>query len=410
MKTKTPSVATNLVNAVISHVRNNKDPLIATPFSVSNANPFAARPAPQFSGGGAGIPLESEPSESILLVGLDWGASKTSLKASFVGSEELVIDECIPTVVGYAKAGLVSGVLPDDATTLFGREALTHRRHLHLTSPTLDSAASADFARHIRARLKKVSASEIRAVIAVPSTFDGIARENVRNAIAEHLDCVILLPQPFLAALGYRDESRLLDADYRDPMRHSIFIDLGAASTSLCLVQGYYPTADEQTTIPFGGNHLDQLLRAAILENHPDAELSPITIRHLKEQHSFVGPVDSPIMAEVAVAGKIRSLDLSAEINSACNELLTRVHKALKTLLASIPSDAVCDLLQNIILTGGGSRIKNIAAELELLLTAEGYDGAHAQTVGDASKHLVALGAIKAARQARDHQWLQVSR
>ena len=410
MNTKTPSVATNLVNAVLSHVRNNKDPLIATPFSVSSANPFAARPAPQFTGGGADIPAESDSSESILLVGLDWGASKTSLKASFLGSDELVIDECIPTVVGYAKAGIVSGVLPDDGTAFFGREALTHRRHLHLTSPTLESAASADFARHLRSRLKAVCASETRAVIAVPSTFDGVARENVRTAIAEHLDCVILLPQPFLAALGYRDESRLLDADYSDPMRHSIFIDLGAASTSICLVQGYYPTPEEQTTITFGGNHIDEFLRAAILENHPDAELSPITIRHLKEQHSFVGSVASPVMAEVAVSGKIRSLDLTAEINSACTELLTRVCDALKTLLASVPSDAVSELLQNIILTGGGSRIKNIAPELECLLAAEGYDGAQAQSVGDASKHLVALGALKAARQARDHQWLQVSR
>jgi rod shape-determining protein MreB len=410
VNTKNTSVATNIVNAVLSHVRNNKDPLIATPFSISTANPFAARPAPQFTDGGADPALDTESGESILLVGLDWGASKTCIKASFVGSEELVIDECIPTVVGYAKAGNVSGVLPDDATTLFGREALTHRRHLHLTSPTLDSAASADFARHIRSRLKAIPAAEIRAVIAVPAMFDGVARENVRTAIAEHLDCVILLPQPFLAAVGYRDESRLLDADYCDPMRQSILIDLGASASSICLALGYYPTAEEQTMFPFGGNHVDDLLRAAILENHPEAELSPITVRHLKEQHSFVGEVDSPVMAEVAVAGKIRTLDITAEINAACTELLTRTFDALKTLLGSIPSDAVSEVLQNVILSGGGSRIKNIGPEFERLLTAEGYDGAQALAVGEDSKHLVAMGALKAARQARDHQWLQVSR
>jgi rod shape-determining protein MreB len=410
VNSKPPTLANHIVNAVLSHVRNNKDPLIATPFKASEIERRSDLAKLKFSGDDSTPYFEPDTGESILHVGLDWGASKTCLKASFANRDELVLDECIPTVLGYAKDGIVEGVLPDDATTLFGRDALTYRRHLHLAYPTLNSASSADFARNLRSRLAGISASEVRTVIAAPATLDPVARENIRHSIARHFHSVIILPQPFLAALGYRDESRLLDSDYADPVRNSILIDIGAANTSLCLVQGYYPTADEQMTITFGGNDVDESLRSAILDNHPYAELSPISIRHLKETHAFAGVAKDPVLAEVVIAGKTRALDLTAELASATNELLSRVFESLKALIAVAPSDSVPDLLQNIILTGGGSRIKNIASDLQTRLASEGYANPRVQTVGDAYKHLAAAGALKAARQARDHHWQQVAK
>jgi rod shape-determining protein MreB and related proteins len=404
-----PTVANNIVNAVLSHVRNNKDPLLATPFAAPK-NPFAVEtPTHEFSGGGADLPLATECEPSILLVGLDWGASKTCIKAAVADSDELIVDECIPTVLGYAKDGIIDGVLPDNATTLFGREALTHRRHLHLTCPTINSPAAADFARYLRSRLDSVPHAQIHAVIAVPATFDAVLRNDLRQTISEHFQSAIFLPQSYLAAIGYRDESRLLDPDYIDPVRNSIFIDIGASTTNLCLVQGYYPTAEEQLTLNFGGQNIDELLRAAILENYPDAELSPITLRHIKEQHAFVGAATGPLHVDIVIAGKTRTLDLSSEISGACNELLIRLVDSLKTLLMTVDSDATTDLLQNIILTGGGSRIKNIAPELQSLLASEAFADPTVQTVGSAFKDLTATGALKAARQAREHHWVQVT-
>ena len=410
MNTNPPTVANHIINAVLSHVRNNKDPLITTPFQAPEAPERRANsPALQFSSGNTTPPFDPEDNSSILHVGLDWGASKTCIKASFANSDELVLDECIPTVLGYAKDGIIEGVLPNNATTLFGREALTFRRHLHLTHPTLNSASSADFARHLRSRLAMIAASEVRIVIAAPATFDATVRDNIRHTIAEHFQSVIILPQPFLSALGFRDESRLLDADYVDPVRNSIFIDIGAANTSLCLVQGYYPTADEQVTIEFGGNNVDELLRQAILDNYPDAELSPITIRHLKERYAFAGAAEASVMAEVVIAGKTRTLDITSEISFAMGELLDRIVASLKTLITSAESDTIPELLRSIIMTGGGSRIKNIDAELQRLLASDGYADPQAQAVGHAYKDLAAAGALKSARQARDHHWQQVT-
>jgi rod shape-determining protein MreB len=409
VKTKTPTVASNIVNAVLSHVRNNKDALLVTQHG--NRNPFVLEnPAAQSSDGEIGQAFGSADDTSTLLVGLDWGASKTCIKAAYAGSSELVIDETIPTILGYAKDGILDGVLPENATTLFGHEALTHRRHLDLTCPTLDSAASADFARHLRSRLQITPATQVRAVIAVPATFDGVLRDNLRHTLARHFQSMILLPQPYLAALGYRDESRVIDPDYVDPARCSIFIDLGASAINLCLVQGYYPTAEEQLTVDFGGNHFDQLFREALLRNHSNAELSPITVRLLKEKHACAGDHEKPIYADVILAGQRTTLDITQEVATVCDQLLTRLAGAIKTLLMHAAADDVPELLQNIILTGGGSRIRLIDNELARVLANE-FDGQTLVTLaGESYKHAVAIGALKAARQAREHHWQQVTR
>jgi rod shape-determining protein MreB len=412
VNTNPPTVANHIVNAVLSHVRNNKDPLLSTAFVDEGANRRPQRAIPERNGGEQPPAFSPNADTSVLHVGLDWGASKTSIKASFAGSSDLLIEETIPTVVGFAKEGILDGVLPNNATSLFGHEALTHRRHLHLTQPAIDSASAAEFARHLRSRINLSGDTEIRAVIGVPASADPALRDNIRRNLSEHFQSVILLPQPFLAALGYRDESRLAEPDYVDPIRNSIFIDLGASATNLCLVQGYYPTADEQITLNFGGNTVDDLLRSAILGNYPEAELSPITIRLLKEKHSFVGDSGTPINVDVIIGGRPRTLDLTSEIKSACSELLTRTVEALKQLLGRCE----CELGGaeksefGIVLTGGGSRIKNFGSEIQRILLAERFADLHLASAGENYKHLVAIGALKAARQAREHQWQQVTR
>lgn len=407
--TQTPSVANHIISAVLTHVRSNKDSLVETNFASRSRQPSRGD-APTF---------DPNADTSVLHVGLDWGATKTVLKASFAGSTELVIDQSIPTVVGIAKAGLVEGILPNNATTLFGHEALAHRRHLHLTNPSLDSAAATEFARHLRAQIDGLNLpreTEVRAVIAAPAGIEATQRDEIRRNLCEHFQSVILLPAPFLAALGHRDESRLTNADYSDPARNSIFVDLGASATTLCLVQGYYPAAEDQLTLDFGGNHIDQLLRAAILEEHPDAELSPITVRLLKEKHACVGEGAASVCVNIIVAGKPTTLDLTREITTACGELLTRVHAAIKDLFKRTECeilDASKPQLPEIILTGGVSGIKNFAEELRRALLAEGYANPRVSVAMENSRSvsgLVAVGALKAARQAREHHWQQVTR
>ncbi len=358
-------------------------------------------------------PAEKATEKSVLFLGFDWGTNKSCLKAAYAGKPETAIDQIVPTVVGYAKDGIVDGLLPDNATVLFGKQALQHRLHLNLVQPMVDGvvkdvASARDFAKHLRSLIDVPAGTEIRAVIGVPANADSTARENVRQGVSGLFDRVLLVPEPFLAALGFRDETRLSGSDYVDPVRNSLFVDIGGGTTDVCLVQGYYPTADDQISLAFAGDKVDALFYDAVRKTYPDCELSPIKVRELKEQHSFVGKADAPVIVSVMVNGKVRKLDITEQLGNACAELLNVIFGTVKDLIARTSSDSVGELLQNIIITGGGSRIRGLDTELQRLLAEEGYEQPCVRLAGERYKEFVALGALKAARGARDNQWQQV--
>jgi rod shape-determining protein MreB len=351
--------------------------------------------------------------KTTLFLGFDWGTNKSCLKAAYSGQPGLAFDEIVPTIVGYAKDGIVEGLLPGNANVLYGQKALQHRLHLNLVQPMVDGVVkelpvARDFARHLRSLIGTPTGTEIRAVIGVPANADSAARENVRQCVAGLFDRVLLVPEPFLAALGFRDESKLDDSTYVDPVRNSLFVDIGGGTTDVCMVQGFYPTADDQISLAYAGDKVDGIFYEGIRKTYPDCELSPIKIRELKEQFSYVGKAPGPIIATVMVNGKSRKLDLTEQLGNACGEMLSVILATVKELISRASSDSVGELLQNIILTGGGSRIRGIDVELQRLLAEEGYEQPCVRLAGDRFREFVALGALKAARQARENQWQQV--
>src|SRR5690606_20445947 len=92
-------------------------------------------------------------------------------------------------------------------------------------------------------------------------------------------------------------------------------------------------------------------------------------------------------------------------IGRACNQLLERIYPALTTLIARASSDSVEQLLQNIVITGGGSCIRGLDTVLQQRLAADGFENPKVRIAGQDFKRFVALGALKAARSAREDQW-----
>ena len=74
-------------------------------------------------------------------------------------------------------------------------------------------------------------------------------------------------------------------------------------------------------------------------------------------------------------------------------------------MIARASSDSVVALLQNIIVTGGGSQIKGIDAMLQKKLTDDGFESPKVRLAGVDYKRYVAIGALKAAQSARENQW-----
>src|SRR5690606_846534 len=121
---------------------------------------------------------------------------------------------------------------------------------------------------------------------------------------------VLLIPEPFLAALGYRDDARLGQPGYIDPVVNSLFIDIGGGTSDLCLVQVYFPTSDDQISIPFAGDAVDLLMHQDLNRTYPNNGLSRHKVREIKEAHSYVGPSRKPIDVKVVLGGKAHTLEL----------------------------------------------------------------------------------------------------
>jgi rod shape-determining protein MreB and related proteins len=150
---------------------------------------------------------------------------------------------------------------------------------------------------------------------------------------------------------------------------------------------------------------IDQLLHEELNRTYPNNGLSRLTVRELKEAYGYVGASRKPLDVKVVIGGKGRTLELGDAIGRACNVLIDRIYPALTTLIERASSDSVVTLLQNIIVTGGGSQIRGIDAVLQKKLADDGYESPKVRLAGHDYQRYVALGALKAARAARENQW-----
>lgn len=358
----------------------------------------------------AAAPRPTTTKAKTVLVGFDLGTNKSCVLAGAPGSTDITVSKVVPTVVGYVKDGIVDGIIAGNAKLLFGEDALRNMLHARLVAPVAEGVitepdAARDFLSHIRALVDPTGTAEIRAVVGIPANASAQAREDIRRCVYGIFDRVLLIPEPFLAALGFRDDSRVGQPNYLDPVVNSLFIDIGGGTSDLCLVQGGFPSPDDQISIPFAGDAIDELLHNELNRVYPNNRLSRHKVREIKEANSYVGPSRRPLEVKVIIAGKAHTLELADAIGNACNALIEKIYPTLTRLIGRAPSDSVVTLLQNIVITGGGSQIKGIDAVLQKKLADDGYEAPKVKLAGHDFKRYVAIGALKAARAARDNQW-----
>lgn len=358
---------------------------------------------------------ESKPSSkandgSIMLVGLDLGTNTSFILAGSQESNDFETSKLLSSVVGYVGDGIIQGILPSEDRLFFGDEALENKIHLKLVWPLKDGiigdvAAAKDYIKHLRSLVDPSGAKEIRAVIGMPANTTKESRETLRAVVTGVFERVLLIPEPFLAALGNREDSRLNEKDYVDPVQNSLFVDIGAGTTDLCLVQGYFPKPSDQLSFPVAGDTIDEMIQNELEQVYPDIRLTHLQIREIKEKHSYVGRSRRPIDEKVIVAGKSQTIEVADAVGNSCNFLLNKIFNSIRELIGRASPDSVAQLMQNILITGGGSRIKGIDTELQNMLVEDGFESPKVKTVGVDYKRFVGVGAMKAARAARDNQW-----
>ena len=349
-----------------------------------------------------------------MYVGLDLGTllSCVVTKLTKPGSDD-VPGELIPTVVGYPEDGILAGILPGNSSMLHGEEAMANQLHLRLVHPLSDGVvqdvdATKSFLNYLREKIDPERKREVLCVVGIPAEADAEAKENLKKAATGAFDGVLFIPEPFLAALGMRDEEQVGNPDYQDPVSNSLFVDIGAGTTDFCIVQGYFPKPEDLMSIPFAGNEVDVILDQAIREAYPEVEVPLSMIRDFKESYSYVGESESGVRVKVPVEGKPRKIEVGKQVGGACNQLLEEVFETIKKVIAVASPESVFSLLQNIVLTGGGSRIRNIDQELQRLLLDDGYEDPEVRISAREVKPFVAIGAMKVAKAAREDQWVRL--
>jgi len=357
--------------------------------------------------------IETDNVSPVMYLGLDLGTLNSCIlskhgKTNSNESEGILV----PTVVGYPEEGILAGILPGNAKMLHGEEALANELHLRLVHPLNDGViqdvdATRSFLSYLREKIDPERKHLVHCVIGLPAGADADAKSNLEKASEGAFEGILFIPEPFLAALGMRDESKLDDPDYKDPVGNSLFVDIGAGTTDFCIVQGYFPKPEDLLSIPYAGNEVDVSLDKAIREAYPEVDVPLSMVRKFKETYSYVGEIESGARVKVPVEGKPRKIEIGKQVGEACNQLLDEVFSSIKEIIAVASPQSVFAMLQNIILTGGGSRIRNFDQELQRMLADDGYEDPEVRVSSREIRPFVAIGALKVAKAAREDQWIK---
>jgi rod shape-determining protein MreB len=303
-----------------------------------------------------------EENNETLCVGIDLGTSRSSISAS--NGERHVIDSYVGWPVDMVARKLVK------KSVLVGREALDNRSMLDLRRPLergvikdgseKDEEAVQELLRYlislIGLKQKSKNRSKVRAVVGVPAEAFRISKQRLRSAMGGIADNVMLVSEPFAVAYGL------------EALLHAMIIDIGAGTADFCVMQGRYPTEEDQRTLPNAGDWIDEQLAKLIRERHPEAQFSVHMIRDWKEKYSFVGEPKNRVIVTVPAKGKAAELDITDEMRTACESILPPICETMIDLLTRVEPEYQEKVRNNIIVAGGSSLISGLSEALEKAL------------------------------------------
>jgi rod shape-determining protein MreB len=201
---------------------------------------------------------------------------------------------------------------------------------------------------------------KVFAVVGVPAEALRVSKQHLRNAVAGMADSLMIVSEPFAVAYGM------------DSLLHTMIIDIGAGTTDFCVMNGRYPTEEDQRTLTNAGDAVDEHLATLVRNKLPDGRFSIYMVRDWKEKGSFVGETKGPVVVKVPVHGKPTELDITSEMRRACESLLGPISETMLDLLSRVEPEYQEDVRRNVILAGGGSQIPGLAAALEKTLDEMG--------------------------------------
>ena len=333
----------------------------------------------------------------ILSVGIDLGTSQSAIATS--ADARHVVDSYVGWPVDMVAKKVVK------KPVLIGADALDNRSLLDLHRPLeqglikegseKDIAAVKEILGHlIGLATEGDKEKKTRAVVGVPAETLRVNKQQLRQVMRGMVDALIIVSEPFAVAYGI------------EALLHTMIIDVGAGTTDFCVMKGRYPTEEDQRTLTKAGDSVDDLLAKLIDERHPEVQFSIHMVRGWKERFGFVGEPPERALVSAPVRGRSQQVDITDAMRAACESLLAPFTETMYDLLAAVEPEYQEKVRQNVMLSGRGSGIRGLAAELEKALAEIG--GGKVRVVED-PVFAGANGSLAIAQDADEDDWEKVS-
>ena len=298
----------------------------------------------------------------VLFVGIDLGTSRSSISA---GNGQR---QWIESYVGWPKDFVAAQVV--GKPVLFGSEVLEYRLSVDVCRPLqhgiikegLDRSEEAvqEVIRHLIQLAGPAADQKIHAVVGVPSDSLKINKLAIRKAVAEFVDSLVVVTEPFAVAysLGL--------------LNNALVIDIGAGTTDMCIMHGTLPGEEDQRTLLQAGDYVDDQLYSYLQERYPRSTFNKNMVRQWKEQFSFVGDSAEEVKVVMPVDGKPMLHDIKADVKRACESILPAMVEAVTQMIARFDPEFQAKIRKNIVVAGGGSLIGGIREYLQAALKEYG--------------------------------------
>jgi rod shape-determining protein MreB len=338
--------------------------------------------------------------KEVLNVGIDLGTSRSSISAS--NGQRHVVE----SYVGWPLDMVARKVLKKPV--LIGREALENRSMLDLHRPLeeglikdgseKDEAAVRELLWHLLSLVgidrESRNGLKVRAVVGVPAEALRVNKQQVRKAMNDAADSLMIVSEPFAVAYGL------------EALLHTMILDIGAGTADFCVMNGRLPTEEDQRTLPQAGDFVDEQLMRLMRDRHPEAQVSIHMVRTWKEESSFVGQMKTPVIVTAPVNGKPTQIDITAEMRQACESILPPLIESMLDLLSRVQPEYQEKVRNNVVLSGGTGLIRGLGPRLEQELLAVG--GGKVRVVKD-PVYVGSDGGLAIALDAPDSDWEKLS-
>lgn len=326
-------------------------------------------------------------------IGVDLGTSRSAVATS-AGKQGAT-----RTCVGYPKDVIARKRLGKDI--LIGEEALTNRLAVDLVWPLADGVIVDDerameatglVLRHLvdQALPERTPKDRVHAAVGVPAQASLNNKKAILDVTSGFIDKLLIVSEAFAVAYCI------------DRFDECLVVDIGAGTTDICRMHGSFPEAEDQVTLTSAGNFLDAEITRAILEKYPEVQLTPQIVRRIKEKYGYVSDTSDPIRVTLTNRGIPAEYDITDILRESCLRMTHPIAQAIQELVGTFDPDFQERLRENIIIAGGGSRLKGIDLAIERSLKA--YGGANAECVQDA-EYGGCMGALKMCIEMPEEYW-----